>query len=226
MGDKKMKKIAICTPIGRAGIPQFHDSLNHVLFSGRPGYQVACVQDVGHANTPRIRNVLAQTALDYGFDVIFFIDDDISFDSDVFWEIIDDPAPICGVAPRTRTNSLDEVVFGYYPTGELSENRKTGKLATAFMKIEASVLRDLEPHTDWFNYNRIKSEANPEGVVRAWFDYEIGDNPDGKTRGYIGEDYWFCNLAIKHGYEPVIRTDLGVSHWHMIPLTGRVADYA
>lgn len=220
-----MKKIAICTPIARAGLPQFHDSANRVMFSGKEGYQVALLQDVGHANTPRIRNILAQSALDHGFDVIFFIDDDISFEPEIFWEIIDDPAPICGVAPRTRTDDPNEIRFGYFEHKRLSDSRAEGHLATAFMKIEASVLRELEPHTDWFNFAKIESKANPEGIVRAWFDYEIAENPDGKTRGYIGEDYWFCNLAIKHGIMPVIRTDLGVSHWHKIPLTGRVADY-
>lgn len=219
-----MKKIAICTPIGRAGVPQFHNSLDATLFSCREGYQVGAVQDVGHANTPRIRNVLAQRAVDAGFDTIVFIDDDISWNEADFWDIIADPAPICGIAPRKRTDDMNEVVFGCGLREKISEGRWYGRVATAFLKIEVSALRELEPHTDWFNYEKIKSETNPEGIVRAWFDYEIGLNPGG-TRGYIGEDYWFCQLATKHGLEPVVRTDLGVWHWHMIPLGGVLDDY-
>jgi len=214
-----MKKIAICTPIGRAAVPQFCTSLDQTLFSCPDGYQVGAVQDVGHANTPRIRNVLVQSALDAGFDTIVFIDDDISWNPADFWAIIDDPAPIVGIPPRRRTNDLSKLEFCCGLDKKLSEGRWTGRIATAFLKIEASALRELEPHTDWFNYASAKSEANPEGIVRVWFDYAIGTNGDG-TRGYIGEDYWFCEFAARHGIEPVIRTDLGVSHWHMIPLGG------
>jgi len=219
-----MKKIAICTPIGRAAVPYYSNSLQTTMFQCREGYQIGPVQDVGHANTPRIRNVLVQMALDAGFDTIVFIDDDISWEPDVFWSVIEDPAPICGVAPRRRNNDINRLEFCCNPREKIGDGRWHGKVATAFLKIEASVFRDLEPHTDWFHYAPLKSEANPEGVVRAWFDYDIGSNGDG-TRGYIGEDYWFCNFATEHGIEPVIRTDLGVAHWHVLPLTGVVDDY-
>ena len=219
-----MTKIAICTPIGRAGNPHFHTSLDQTLFSCPDGYQIGAVQDVGHANTPRIRNVLAQKAIDHGFDVIVFIDDDISWNVADFWAIIDDPAPIVGIPPRKRTDDLNEIVFGCGLREKIEDGRWYGRVATAFMKIEVSALRKLEPHTDWFNYVGAMGDENPEGVVRVWFDYEVGMNPGG-SRGYIGEDYWFCQFAEKHGIEPVVRTDLGVFHWHTVPLGGRVDDY-
>lgn len=220
-----MKKIGIVTPIGRAPAPAFNDSLKRTMHSCRKGWVLGDVSEVGSANTPRARNLLAQIAVDYGFDTLVWIDDDISWDVETFWALVDDPAPIVGVAPRARRDDLSQIEFCCYLYDEIEPSRWTGNIATAFLKTDVSALRELEPHTDWFNHPKAISDKNPEGIVRAWFDYDIGPNADPATRGYIGEDYFFCNLARQHGIEPVIRTDLGVYHWHMLPMGGKIDDH-
>lgn len=215
-----MSKVVICTPIARAPQPDFMASLMG-LMSVCSGKDVSWVNVVGHANTPRARNVLAKKALDLGADELVWIDDDIGFSPEAFGLLFDVPDDVRVVAgmPQRRTGQ-EELSFCGCVDREPGRNGRllTGHAATAFLRVGASVLRELEPKVGKFQHKELETAENPEGWCPAWFHYEIGPTPNGDMVGYTGEDFWFSGLCRDNGIDVWLDPSIQLRHWHTLPL--------
>jgi glycosyltransferase involved in cell wall biosynthesis len=160
------------------------------------------------------RNTIATVALKNGFDYLLFIDADIHFNpEDVFRMIKADKPIIGGVYPKKTINwqmVSDAVKRGVPPdqlkhwSGNLvinlpehlkdmpvnvNEPLQVTSLGTGFMLINVETLVKLSAN--------VKEYYDPDHdqTMLEFFRSEI--DPD--TNMMMGEDYWFCQLATKHG---------------------------
>lgn len=215
------------TPIARAPVPAFVESIMRVVGSHQ-GIDIQWINAVGHANTPRVRNVLCHQALELGADELIWIDDDISFKPEALFQLLAHNVDIVAAAPQRR--DLDGTTFcAHLDTPQKTKgtsdvfdnvyNLYAGHAATAFMRVKRGVYDALKSKVDWFHH-----EKAGDGQVRAYYDYKIGEGPSG-TKDYIGEDYYFSQLAKENGYEVWIDPYIQLSHWNNAPMNELMANH-
>lgn len=223
-----MKRIAICTPISRAPIADYMASIQRLFSVVRDGYEIFPIYRVGEANTPRVRNTLAQVAMDHDADEIVFIDDDIGFDPDDFWrlfEVPDDFRVVAGVYRRRGAESDQKLWACHIPDDSKSrEGRFTGRGATGFMRIKRDVLLRLSGEVDHYYNENAASAKNPDGLSFAWFNYGIYAPKGVEKPQFNGEDYYFCDLCAKNGIDVWLDPVVNLRHWNTAPLSGRLVD--
>lgn len=223
-----MTRVAICTPISRAPIADYMHSLQRLLASVRDGYEILPIYRVGEANTPRVRNTLAQVAMDHGADEIVFIDDDIGFEPGDFWRLFDVPDSfrvVAGVYRRRGAETDKKLWACYQPEGFKShENWFTGRGATGFMRIRRDVLLQLSGEVDHYYNENAASAKNPDGLCFAWFNYGVYAPKGVEKPQFNGEDYYFCDLCEKNGIDVWLDPVVNLRHWNTAPLTGRLID--
>lgn len=196
---------------------------------------------VGHANTPRARNILVHKAkklmLNDGtpmFDDLVFIDADISWDSEGIQRMLaqpvfdptGNPCVVTG-APQRRTDDLK-----FCCNVDQGENQRvwngmlSGMAATAFMRIPREVLEALDERV---SPEKLKEYVyQDESGIKPYFHYEICDLPNDPRPGaqqYMGEDYYFCKLCRDHGINVWIDPNIRLSHWHNVALDKVLGDY-
>lgn len=221
------RKVVIMTPIARAPMPAFVDSIMRVVGSHQ-GVDIQWVNAVGHANTPRVRNILCHQALELGADDLIWIDDDISFAPDALFQLLAHNVDVVAAAPQRR--DLTGVTFCAHidqpiksiNTSDVFDNiypLLAGHAATAFMRVKRAVYEGLADKVGYFTH-----DACPGGEVRAFYDYKIGEGPSG-TKDYIGEDYYFSQLAKENGYEVWIDPYIQLYHWNNAPMNELMANH-
>lgn len=221
------RRVVIMTPIARAPVPAFVESIMKVVGSHQ-GIDIQWVNAVGHANTPRVRNVLCHQALALDADDLIWIDDDISFEADALFQLLCHKVNIVAAAPQRR--DLNAVTFCAHidqpiktiNTSDVFDNiypLLAGHAATAFMRVKRAVYEGLAEKVDSFTH-----ETCPGEEIRAFYDYKIGAGPSG-TKDYIGEDYYFSQLAKENGYEVWIDPYIRLSHWNMMPMRERMSNH-
>lgn len=201
--------VAILTPIARAPHPEFVTSLIKTL-GAFPGTQWLHV--TGHANTPRVRNLLAHWALTKTdcTDVVF-IDDDIAWTPTDFARLMSHDVDVVAGAPQRRSD--DQTFCGRLDDPDRQKQHGelvSGQAATAFMRISRKAFEHLAPTRDWFEYRDDKN-------VKAYFDYDIGIAGNGQ-RAYVGEDFWFCDQCRENGIEVWIDPYVRLKHFHTVGL--------
>lgn len=220
---KPMRKIAILTPIARAPMPEFMASIMNIcgtaLFDEPT--EIAWLKAVGHANTPRVRNALAHTALNWGADELIWIDDDISFDRQAFLDLFKHDVDIVAGAPQRRSDDPSTPIKF---CASLDNPAKTlgdllsGYAATAFLRTKRCVYDKMKPTLKTFTHENFK------GDITAYFDYKIGPSPSGKEISYNGEDFYFCQVARDLGFDVWIDPTIQLSHWNNAPLSMKMSD--
>jgi hypothetical protein len=194
------------------------------------------------ANLPRLRNWLAAQALQWGADVLFWLDSDVGFTSradgmiDIapILGLIFSPHPLIGAVVQKRPCVYGEQPkLGWLPIdaqidkdGNVSGgfNRLTdgmvevGRVATACMKTDAQLYRDMSEqglaHRLLLNDKRDHPAAS---FVHNWFWYDLIESgqiaEDGKTL-YVddGEDFHFCRQVEKLGHRMVIDPHVALVH--------------
>ena len=207
--------VAVLTPIARAPHPEFVTSLIQTL-GAFP--ETKWLHVTGHANTPRVRNLLTHWALTKTdcTDVVF-IDDDIAWTPEGFARLVSHDVDVVAGAPQRRSDDTTFCGRLDYPDVQKScGDLITGQAATAFMRIRRSALDALAPTRRTFSYR-------DDGEVRAYFDYDIYESPNGET-SYVGEDFWFCDECRKNGIEVWIDPHIRLKHFHTIGLDACMAD--
>lgn len=172
---------------------------------------------------PRGRNHCAQTALKGDWDKIFFIDADAGWTFEQFAAVATAPFPIvAGVCPlKTYPISMNYLPFQedehYYKDavrsieslwamrqGHKSPYIKVPFVGTAFMCIDMAVLKKLSETCDPYQY------PNPStGQLETHWDF-FKTAPVSKM--YMSEDWGFCHLARKAGFDVHIHADVCITH--------------
>lgn len=217
-------RVAICTPIQRACEPDQARSILRVC--GAKMCEIVCIDIVGHANLPRARNFLVAKALEAGCEEIVFWDSDIGADPEAFAQLFQyKEAEVVAGAPQRRTFERHTDI-GKKPTqfcASIDTHAKrwgdmvTGHAATAFLRIKASVFEKLKPLCNEYMYQ--------DTVCWDFFMYNVGLNPSGKTKGLIGEDFYFSNLCRDNGIDVWIDPKIKLRHYHTIALDSVLGDH-
>jgi len=141
-----------------------------------------------HVNRER----LVQRAIDGGYSHILFLDSDMYFDGDALKRLLAHDKDIIGadynyreLPPRGIMKTEDRE--GNIIDEDHGELRKCAALGTGFLLIKTSVF---------------------EKLTHPWFFYESDEN--GET--IQGDDIWFCNKALKAGYDIWCDTTVKVYH--------------
>lgn len=198
-------KTIILVPVGSQIEPACDDTLRKLEKNGIKVYR-----KYGFSAIDQGRCVMAQQAINDGYEHIFWIDSDIAFCEHDIYKVINTAirenqtfitAAYCvkgWPALTTKFHSdFDEIVFG--SLGGLYE---VDYAATGFMYTHVSV------------YEKIKLKFNLKPVniwggqykVHAWFLPMIIDDD------YVGEDFSFCHRAKKSGITIFCDTTIRLAH--------------
>jgi hypothetical protein len=156
----------------------------------------------GDSLIPRGRNKLAKMFLDSGYKYLLFLDSDIRFQR---WMI-------------NRLRSHDEGIVGgvyfkkkipYAPVlnslgGYKGELRIADEIGTGFMMIRRDVLGAMR--TMWPEHDYKSESDEAQGTYHDWFRVGVYEGR------YLSEDYYFCRLAGKLGYQSYIDTKIVTQH--------------
>lgn len=163
---------------------------------------------------PRTRNVLAASALLDSPDYILWVDGDIAFDARDVFRLVEHGVDIVAAAPQRRTKSWGEAGSVACDTGGATPVRSSNGLvkckgvATAFMLVRAHVFRALAETEDAPPYKTRDAGPSVSAQLRKWFWYEMDE--DGFD---VGEDYYFCRRAAKHGFASWCDPDVRLRHF-------------
>lgn len=163
---------------------------------------------------PKNRNTLVTAALADNPDWILWVDGDIAFDPQDVFRMIGHGVDIVGGAPQRRTKRWGEPGAVALDYGDGFPQRSENGLvlargvATAFMLVRAEVFRVLAGTDDAPAYSTRDAGAGVNASLHKWFWYEIDE--DGFD---VGEDYYFCRRAAKHGFVSWCDPDVRLRHF-------------
>jgi hypothetical protein len=149
----------------------------------------------------RARNSLVKLALNGGYDDLFFIDADVEWDPEWFFNLLDRPEPIVGGALVKKTDNEGYTIkllnkeLQYSSDGKLIEVDGVG---TGFLKISKFALEKL-----WEVSEEYISEGEPNRMI---FDIKV-ENGD-----LISEDYVLCNKWRGMGYKVWVDPNITCNH--------------
>jgi GT2 family glycosyltransferase len=163
---------------------------------------------------PRTRNVLAASALLDNPDWVLWVDGDIAFTASDVFRLISHDVDIVAAAPQRRTKRWGEAgsvavdTGGAHPVREANSLVKCKGVATAFMLVRADVFRALAGTEDAPAYKTRDAGPSVTAELFKWFWYEMDD------QGFdVGEDYYFCRRAAKHGFQSWCDPDVRLRHF-------------
>lgn len=215
-------KVAILTPCYQGTVHHLHMTAVVRTFdlARQKGIELVQYTAAGCPVLPRVRNRLLADALANGCDWAVFIDDDIAWQPEDLFKLIEHGVDVVAAAPPKRHKRWDEKpsCAVRFPKSRQIEGRitKAGRiwkvdgLATAFMAIRLSVLASIEDVTQAHVYDGICKRAG--AVMRNWFWYDIIDAGDG-LKTDEGEDYYFCSRIIEKGGSVWVDPDIRLSHY-------------
>lgn len=177
------------------------------------GYQTHAGVVAQDSFVQRARNKLVKQFLETDCDVLLFLDDDMSWNSEDLLRLIETPGKIVASVYRLKV-SPDKTV---YPDGINKDKdgypvvRKDGCISawgasTGFMKVERSVFERLikaYPEQEYYG----KKGGN---IVDRHYDLF----PQGVyNKQWLGEDYSFCRLWTNIGGKIWVMPDVNIVHY-------------
>jgi len=168
-----------------------------------PNVPVASIQYLnGDSLVTRARNKVVHKFLQTEYDYLLFIDSDIIYTPQDIIKLRNNEKPICGGVYFKKK-------LPYSPVCNRSMEQhdhmhKMMETGTGFLMIHREVFESI-------------MKAEPEHFYKNDSDEESGDYYDffrvGVVDGrYLSEDYYFCHLARKHGYDIWLDTSIYVKH--------------
>ena len=153
------------------------------------GYSVDGTAVVGCSFVQAARNMVAHEYLKSNFDVLVFLDDDMSWRAKDLVRLVETPGEIVGGVYRTKQDKIDYAVKVKVGSHGIPLTRPDGCIAawgvaTGFMKIERHVFEKLQVRYPRLQYGEDMFDFFPQGVYdHVW----------------VGEDYAFCRLWANMG---------------------------
>ena len=197
----RAKAVALVPYLGSIE-PECEDSLRRLEAEG-----VRVVRSGGNSAIDVARNRLASEALHDGFESVFFIDSDLSFDPLDALRLLARPEPVvAGIyAKKARrefasifAEGVAEVVFGAHAFGLYPLKYA----ATGFLRIKAAVLRRLVDELDL-------PLCNARWGRGEWpfFQPIVVPQEEGREH-YLGEDWAFSHRLAEIGVTPMADTSI------------------
>jgi hypothetical protein len=158
----------------------------------------------GQANISRARDILAAQFLASDCTSLIFVDGDVGFSrQDLQW-LLESPYPITGGLYQRKNGSGQWVCVPQpaagTPSAEQPNYRRVQRVGTGFLRIDRVVFEKLISGAHAVEYpldnNRIH-QFFPSGVLDGHF---------------LSEDYFFCELAARAGFDIHIDTRIRLKH--------------
>lgn len=225
----KQKRVLIATPCfgSMLYLSYFHSILNtiDVLREADVFYEIFTLGK--ESLISRARNSCAEYALSNNFDCLFFIDADLRWSPADFMKVLNSSRTIVGGTYPLKTfplminfNPLDEQreSFGkrrgqdeYFAFvkkyADTNGEAEVVHVPTGFLKIDCSVLRDLQEKKEINKYPVWHAET---GETRFYTDFfPNGVAGDGL---YKSEDWAFCEIARHFGHKVYLQTQAVCAH--------------
>lgn len=198
---EQLSKLIVLVPVASHIEPACDESLRQLENSG-----VKVYRKYGFSAIDQGRCVMAQQAIDNGYEHILWIDSDISFYVPDVYKILNYNLPFVTAAYSVKgwpvlttkfSDHFDEVIFG--ENGGLYQAEYA---ATGFMYTHVSVYEKIAKN---FNLKPVNIWGG-QYKVHPWFlPMIIGDN-------YVGEDFSFCKRATDSGIDIYCDTTIRLSH--------------
>lgn len=187
-----MRRVLIGTPSydGRIDVWFANSLIDTVKESIEKGIHVHAIYTSYDSLVQRARNSLVKLALDGGYDDLFFIDSDVEWETEWFFNLLDRPEPIVGGALVKKTDKEGYTIKLLDKELKYSEDKKiieVDGVGTGFLKISRFALEKL-----W----DVSDEYESEGEInRMIFDIKVVNGD------LISEDFVLCNKWKSLGYK-------------------------
>lgn len=212
-------KIMVATPVhSEVSIGYLKSILDLQKASYLRGVDLIFEYGVGSALVHDVRNKLANKFLRSNCTHLFFIDSDIVFSPDQFFQVIqfsknEKYSIYGGVYPKKNVNweflyyaftqGKKDIhnYLGYFTVDYKLENKDTdfskpievGGLGAGFMCIPREVFHTIYSSGTCKSYYSSFSDFDGQILIDSFFDFDINEN----TKTLLGEDINFCKKALK-----------------------------
>jgi hypothetical protein len=198
-----MRKVLIGTPSydGRIDVWFANSLMSTVKESIKKDIHVHAIYTSYDSLVQRARNSLVKLALDGGYDDLFFIDSDVEWETEWFFNLLDRPEPIVGGALIKKTDKEGYTIKLTDKNLKYSQDKKiieVDGVGTGFLKISRFALEKL-----WEMSDEYESEGESHRMI---FDIKV-ENGD-----LISEDYVLCNKWKKLGYKVWVDPTITCNH--------------
>lgn len=194
-----MKRIAIGTPTLDGKIDVWYvSSLSETLRkSTEEGVNLFPLFVSYESILPMARNKLFRMAYESQVDSLIFIDSDMGWDTQTFFDVVNSEHDVIGVPYRCKSdNRIDyNVNFGLDDTIDKNGYLKVMSVGTGFLKLSRKAIKDL-----WNNSESISFRKEP---MKCVFEYTLRD---GNVMNFVGEDISLCEKLSELGYDIHLKT--------------------
>jgi predicted O-methyltransferase YrrM len=156
------------------------------------------------------RNEIIKSFRDTDADILFFLDDDMSWTAEDALQLIEMPDEIVAAAYRYKTENEDYPIVIKTDQNDRAIVREDGCIAaafvpTGFLRIKRSAIEKLCASYPEQAYFKTKEGIRHKGYFDLF--------PQGLFEGqWTGEDYAFCRLWSRIGGEIWVMPDIDISH--------------
>jgi len=211
-----MRKVLIGTPSydGKIDVWFANSLVSTVKESIEKDIHVHAIYTSYDSLVQRARNSLVKLALDGGYDDLFFIDADVEWETEWFFNLLERPEPVVGGALVKKTDKEGYTVklvdkdLKWSNDGKILEVDGVG---TGFLKISRFALEKL-----WEMSEEYESEKEKHRMV---FDIKV-ENGD-----LISEDYIMCNKWKSLGYKVWLDPTITCNHVGIKKFKGNFSQY-
>lgn len=233
--NKNFKHVCIATPMygGMCTSVYLNGVVDTVTFLTANGYKTSLLQVVNDSLVTRARNTLVQQFLNSDADYLLFIDADIGFHTaDVLKLLNADKDIICGLYPKKFVDwdrielaakqgytNLRDFASSFVANAKQdldSEQPLTSSVVevshagTGFMLIKREVFNLLTPFVKKYRTSTISSSK--ENMLPLLYEFFTTDIV-GEDNYFLSEDYFFCNLWLKHGGKVYVDLSIKLTHF-------------
>jgi glycosyltransferase involved in cell wall biosynthesis len=188
-----MRKVLIATPTytGEVNMKYTCALLNTVRLAMVRGIDVQVCYTAGDALVQKSRNYLLTCALNNGCDDLIFIDDDIEWDPEWIFKLLDYPMDVVGGVYRKKID--DAEMYAVRLTEPIEGDSRTGLmkvegLATGFLRLSRKAFTSLWASSEPYSNGMLPNE-------RMVFDLKIENGT------LFSEDYVMSQKLAKLGFE-------------------------
>ena len=242
----KDKKILIGTPTYENHVMiNYYRSMMDLLVYAKD-YDINIKNFLGTHDSliPRMRNKIIKVFIENDFDYLFFIDSDISFNSQDFFHML----------YLSETTDM-EIIVGAYPKKNIAWSQLDTAIKNNLINNAVDIQKYLSEFGVNFKDNTIFDKNKPfeidqgstgfmlisKNAIKNFFkNYpdQIGQNYDGsldyvcfqsildkEKNVFLSEDYYFCNMIKKIGYKIWLLPYINLDHLGTTTFSGSFINY-
>ena len=201
------RRVMVGTPCydGRADVWYFNSLFQTAKMADALNVEIIPIWLSYDALVQRARNDCVALALESGCDDLIFIDSDLEWQPEWFYQLLDHPVDVVGGTYRKKTDENEVYVAKFDNLGTIAPNPHTGLLevqglGTGFLRLSNRAL-------GWLWNNSPVYNEREEGKHRRWIFEVIVENGN-----LISEDILLCRKLRENGFPIWLDPRMTLSH--------------